>query len=103
MICPECGTENPDKNEFCGKCGTSLKGKSSGWTPEPIGIIIGMVIIFAIYTVPLAPGPIHTVTIARSAEFCSSGYCISGQPWVFYGLWILGLFSIASGIFHKKE
>lgn len=29
MICPRCGKENPDGNEFCFYCGAKLKVESS--------------------------------------------------------------------------
>lgn len=31
MICPECGAENGEGNNFCEKCGTKLKKTCSCW------------------------------------------------------------------------
>jgi hypothetical protein len=112
MFCPECGEENPDVNKFCRECGKPLecretsKEKSTSWIPEPFSIIIGMVMFFAIYTIPIVPGPLSiTMTLARSAEICSvsASYCPKGQPWIFYLAWLLGLFFLVNGIFHTKE
>ena len=33
MVCPRCGRDNPEENEFCGRCGTELKEIAP---PEPI-------------------------------------------------------------------
>ncbi len=30
MLCPACHEENPDRNRFCGQCGTPLRGSASG-------------------------------------------------------------------------
>lgn len=34
MKCPNCGTENPDGNAFCNRCGTKLGGSNAG-QPAP--------------------------------------------------------------------
>jgi hypothetical protein len=35
MICPNCGTENPEKNRFCQACGTPLAEADSAPPPTP--------------------------------------------------------------------
>jgi len=34
VLCPACHEENPDKNRFCGQCGTPLRGSASGAGPS---------------------------------------------------------------------
>jgi len=38
MFCPKCGTENPEGNNFCQKCGESLVPQ----VPKPTGTSIGL-------------------------------------------------------------
>lgn len=33
MVCQRCGRDNPEENEFCGRCGTELKAVAP---PEPV-------------------------------------------------------------------
>ena len=39
MFCQKCGTNNPDSNKFCVKCGASLKmgGPTGGFSASPAG------------------------------------------------------------------
>ena len=38
MKCPKCGSNNPDDNQFCGGCGTSLGASTAGGsTPQGMG------------------------------------------------------------------
>jgi len=40
MICPKCGKENPDTNQYCGKCGESLKNYTPRSSTKPTSLQI---------------------------------------------------------------
>lgn len=48
MLCPKCGTHNPDTNYYCGQCGCNLrkKSKKTGWI---IVIVILLLIFYAVF------------------------------------------------------
>ena len=113
MFCPKCGKENNNQNQFCGGCGVTLIHTSqnnaqirTGYAPDAVMIIIGVLIILGLYTVQLS----H-MTIAEWSSACHLQYLndISlGRDYVrsctqtdtiLYGGWILGLIFIVGGIF----
>jgi uncharacterized membrane protein YvbJ len=38
MFCGECGTQNPDTNQFCKNCGKPLKKPGQVTTPQPAAV-----------------------------------------------------------------
>lgn len=36
MVCPRCGRDNPDENEFCGRCGTKLRAAQAAREVAPV-------------------------------------------------------------------
>ncbi|MDP3564402.1 MAG: zinc ribbon domain-containing protein, partial [Methanoregula sp.] len=40
MFCGECGTENPDTNQFCKNCGKPLKKKQLQPIPVPVPVVV---------------------------------------------------------------
>lgn len=50
MICKKCGTENPEENQFCSKCGKKLKSqnKMDYKKKKIIAIVIGIIILLFI-------------------------------------------------------
>jgi hypothetical protein len=84
--------------------------KGFPFKPNPLFIIIGIVLIFSLYLLP-----IHTIdfhggqktmnTTAELVTACSTpGWtCEPYSAIAFYGLWILGFVLILFGIFQKKK
>jgi predicted nucleic acid-binding Zn ribbon protein len=115
MFCPKCGNENPDTNQFCGKCGESLIKPSSNktekkWVYRPVAtlIVMGVLLILAMYTIPI-PGYGGSVTLAKQVDVCSSPLssllyrCPEALSWWFFGGWGMGILLIALGIFHRVK
>jgi hypothetical protein len=64
MFCPKCGNENPDTNQFCGKCGTTLPSQASSLqTPPPlknkgmgyVWVLIIIILLIAIWCMLISP------------------------------------------------
>ena len=51
MICKKCGTENPEENKFCSKCGKKLKSKNKMDSKKKKVIIIVSIILVLIIIV----------------------------------------------------
>jgi len=110
MFCQKCGKENPDTCQFCWICGEPLTKTSPDDTQKkpvyaPIVplILTGIIIILALYLVPIGGEP-----IARRADLCSSPSflfynCPEGISWVLFLGWLLGVTCILAGILSWKK
>lgn len=45
MFCGECGTQNPDTNQFCKNCGKQLKKPQQAPAPQPVSVPVTPVAI----------------------------------------------------------
>lgn len=120
MFCPKCGKENPDTNQFCGGCGEGLikipsnkTQKKTVYKPIIILILFGILIILAMYLLPVVPcqstiyGACKT-TLAKTSEICGSGMpgtqsCNELISWTFFIGWGIGIILIVMGICNKKK
>jgi len=112
-FCPKCGKENFNLNQFCGNCGIDLKRASappqnhpaSGCVNWPL-MIIGVVVIVAIYVFPVIPiSHLGSVTLSRANDLCNSIFFTcngSYVPGLYLGLWAAGITLILFGAFTKK-
>lgn len=119
MFCPKCGKENPDTNQFCVGCGVNLtyssippppQSQKYRSSPDVFGIFFGLAILFSMYMLPIVPKGKYSVTLADLAYMCSNplsqamyGCSETGSVYVLYGGWIVALFFIIAGLFHKVE
>jgi hypothetical protein len=122
MYCPECGTENIDTANFCLDCGTRIKPQpivldvkplrteKTVYSPHLGSIFIGILIILAMYLIPISSVPYGgTITLAKQVELCSAPFssliyrCSNSLSMFFYAGWLVGLFFIGIGIINKKE
>jgi hypothetical protein len=86
MFCGECGTQNPDTNQFCKNCGKPLKknaaaAPSSQSAPAPVA------------TPPAPPGYCVPLSLPTVAEKTPAG----AKPPLNKGLLLLGILSILIG------
>jgi hypothetical protein len=110
MLCPFCGKYNPDTSQLCGVCGEPLPKTSSDdtqkkriYAPVVPLIVIGIIIILAMYLFPIGGSP-----LARHADLCSSPSfifynCPGGISWVVFLGWLIGVACIITGIFYWKK
>ena len=120
MFCPECGKEKPDNKKFCDECGSALfkrvptntqqkkTEKRTEFSPIVFLILIGILIILALYLVPIVPSYFgNSLTLSKTVELCSSPFpvigCNESYQWMFYIGWIIGIFCIVLGVFNKKD
>jgi hypothetical protein len=87
MFCGECGTQNPDTNQFCKNCGKPLKkdaaaAPSSQSVPAPAA------------TPPPSPGSSVPLSQTTVAEKTPAG----AKPPFHKGLLLLGIMSILIGV-----
>jgi predicted nucleic acid-binding Zn ribbon protein len=54
MFCPECGSENPEHNKFCGKCGTEIHSPAPKLIKKDY--LVGFLWLFIIFLVFAAVG-----------------------------------------------
>lgn len=80
MYCPQCGTQNPDRNRFCSNCGGSIAGQA----PTVVGIPQQQAAPAPAYSpAPAAPGTLrragNLLVATPGAQF--PPYCVKcGQP-----------------------
>jgi len=117
MFCPRCGKEKPDDKRFCGECGVPLIKivyppaqniiiqNNTGFSPDAVMTIAGILIILAMYLVPLPSQPVYgySFTLAKTVEYCSTPFpiihCNSILTQLFYCGWIAGVILIVIGLF----
>jgi hypothetical protein len=111
MFCQKCGKENPDDNKFCKECGVPLvrivlpSTTTYRYSPEPVSIIVGFVIIASIYFLPIIPTYANNnITLAEYMSLCSSlmGCSMTPSLW-FYAGWLAAIFFIIIGLLNKKK
>jgi hypothetical protein len=104
MFCQKCGKENADDSKHCNECGTALYPSVgiSHFSPDPVGIGLGIVLIAGLYLLPIIP----LTSLDSSASVVTSGWITLDQylslhdslPF-FYGgspgRWIVSLFWLA--------
>jgi hypothetical protein len=120
MYCPECGAENKENAKFCLECGTQIKRQSSeikenqgnreSSSPSFALIIIGILIIGAMYTIPFFHIMGTSYTLSSIASFCDNplisllgGTTCQGYKMIFYFGWFVGIIVIVSGLFFLME
>jgi hypothetical protein len=130
MFCPECGTENKGHAKFCYKCGTKIKNTTvpvirDVYKPQPVRIqrksvhygpiIIGMIIIGALYTVPIystsSPfGGQYSLTLSSVSSMCNNAFiAILGgancefYKGIFYVGWIIGIVCLILGLIPSDQ
>jgi len=123
LYCPECGIENKDTAKFCLECGARIKpqptvpdvnflrSEKTVYEPSVGLILLGIVIILAMYIIPIFPMPSLTgktiATLAQIQGLCSTfSILVACPPWVsltFYLGWGIGIVFIVIGIFNKKK
>jgi hypothetical protein len=79
MFCGECGTQNPDTNQFCKNCGTPLRKAQPYAAPTPS-----------------APVPVATYSPAAPAPVAAGKPAVAKLP-LNKGLLALGIGSILAG------
>lgn len=97
MFCGECGTENPDTNQFCKNCGRPLRRKQQVPASQPVGVPAQ-----SVYSVPQAP-VMQPVTMAMPTP--NKGIKALGIVSVIIGIlswfrypYICGLLAIVLGV-----
>lgn len=122
MYCPECGAENKENAKFCLECGSRIKQitRSSDNMVNPRNressspsfalIVIGILIIAAMYTIPFFHVMWTDYTLSSIASLCDnplfsflSGSTCQGYKMFFYIGWTVGIIVIASGFFFLME
>jgi len=85
--------------------------RTSYYSPDPLAIGIGIVIIAAMYLLPVIPFSfMGHFTLAQYVAACSRpfhtmmyGCTNSPLSWFFYGGWIVGVFCIMLGLFSRTR
>lgn len=71
MFCPECGSENPEQNNFCWKCGTKIRRPPAPESStKPLlrgGYLVGLLWLFCLFLVLGAAGCL-VISLNHSAQ-----------------------------------
>jgi|WetSurMetagenome_2_1015567.scaffolds.fasta_scaffold60400_2 hypothetical protein len=118
MFCGECGTQNPDTNQFCKNCGKPLRKPPQAPVPQPAAVPVQPVTSSPVPTVsgtqpqgmPLAapPGyalvPVASTTDKLLTVGAIIGFVVSIVSWVRYP-YLCGILAIVmgAGIFSKTK
>lgn len=62
MFCGECGTQNPDTNQFCKNCGKPLRKPQQAPVPQPTAVPAQPVAAYQ----PVTPSPVPQVSGAQA-------------------------------------
>ena len=98
MVCPKCGTANPDVAQFCGRCGSALTAAAPP-PPAPTGSSAGVrtetkvIVIVATVIIPLV-GIIMGIVYMNSGD---PGKKAVGRTWLLVGIGIMLVYCILSG------
>jgi hypothetical protein len=88
MFCGECGTQNPDTNQFCKNCGKPLK------KPQPVGVPVSPV------PVPPQAPPVYYQPPSAAAQpaYAPAGAPVTAKPPLNKMMLVLGVIGILTGI-----
>jgi len=107
MFCGECGTQNPDTNQFCKNCGKPLRrpqpvpvtqqaaAQPAYYSPQPD---TAPVITAAPVSVPQVAASPETKVIKKLSWVGILSLIISLASWLIYPI-ILGMLAVLTGIF----
>ncbi len=105
MVCPKCGKEHPATIQCfdVDKVPLNDTQKERVYAPIMPLILFGIIIILAMYMLPL-----DGVPLARRADLCSSPSfifynCPGGISWIVFLGWLAGVACIIAGIFRWKN
>ena len=89
MFCSECGTQNPDTNQFCKNCGKPLRISQQVRYPQPVGVPVQPVATpppaQPVYYSP-QPAVIQPVTAAPVKPAGNTGMLVLGIIGVLVGI-----------------
>lgn len=105
MVCPKCGKEHPATIQCFDVEEAPLDDtqKERVYAPVMPLIFFGIIIILAMYMLPL-----DGVPLARRADLCSSPSfifynCPGGISWIVFLGWLAGVACIIAGMFRWKN
>lgn len=96
MFCGECGTQNPDTNQFCKNCGKPLKRSRQAPAPQPAAVP---------YQPPVAPQaaaqPVYyppQQPVYGQPQAVAAGAAAMATPPKNTGMLVLGILSVIAGL-----
>jgi hypothetical protein len=94
MFCGECGTQNPDTNQFCKNCGKPLKKPRQATTSQPAAVPVPLV------TVPPQAPPVYYQPPPSAAQPASApaGAPVTVKPPLNKMMLVLGIIGVLAGI-----
>lgn len=99
MFCGECGTQNPDTNQFCKNCGKPLRRPQQVPAPQPVTANQPFQVTpINVPNIPISQPPAQGTALPIRNWFAIISFIISLLSWLVYPI-IFGFIAVILGIF----